>query len=450
MTQKELASFYTNVEAKRELFLKELSDFCRQPSISMEGRGMAEMAELCRASMEKIGALAEVIDWTNSFPFVIGEIGSGERTLLMYNHYDVMPEGDLSRWHSPPFEPARRDGKLFCRGVSDNKGNILARLQAIQLYRQTVGELPVRIRFIIEGEEELGSPHLQDFAVAHRSQLEADGCLYEGGSIDEAGRPLLYLGVKGMCSLELACDSEHQELHSQWGGVVSNPAKRLIQAVNSLVDDQGRPGIDGIWDYVQPPSEAEISLLEKIPFDAEAIQSRLGVNNLRGDSLALHALLFEPTCNINGLASGHLVAGARNIVPAQAVAKIDLRLVPDLTPELILKLLRHHLDRRGFTEIKITPFSAGRWARTPLDAPIVQATTQAMQATYQIEPVIYPSNPASGPMSIFTQDLGIPCVTVGVAYPGSNIHGPNEHIIEDLYIRGIQCIGEIIHRFGQS
>jgi acetylornithine deacetylase/succinyl-diaminopimelate desuccinylase-like protein len=368
--------------------------------------------------------------------------------MLVYNHYDVQPPDPLDEWESPPFEPTIRDGRLYARGVADDKGDLLCRLQAIEAYREAVGPLPLRLRFLIEGEEEIGSPHLAPFAEAHADLLEADGCLWETGSKDSARRPVLDLGVKGICYVELETRTADSDLHSMWGGVIPNAAWRLVWALNSLKDGKGRIVVDGLMDRVRLPTESEREHLATLPFDEEKIRQIFGfedyVEGLHGIKLLVRHF-YEPTCTISGLHSGYIGEGAKTVLPNAAVAKVDFRLVPDLTPGLVLELLREHLDRRGFEDVQITYLNGLMPARSAMDSEFVQACVEAAGATYGRQPIIYPNSPGSGPLHTLCQ--GMPAVMAGVAHTDSRLHAPNENIYLQDYFEGIRFVGELIGRF---
>lgn len=445
--------FNAYIEDNAERFIEELKEFCRQPSISTQNVGLEEMAELVRARLERLGAEVRLMPVDDGPVVVFAELGQGERTLLIYNHYDVQPPDPLEEWESPPFEPAIREGKFYARGAADNKGNLLARIQAIETYRAAFGELPLRIKFVVEGEEEVGSPHLTSFAAAHQAILAADGCLWESGGKDEAERFVISLGLKGIAYLELRARGAKSDLHSSLATIVPNPAWRLVWALSTLKDEDDHITIDGFMDHVAEPSAADMNILEAIPFEEEKIKENFGIPGfIRGLSgvEALKKHLYEPTCTICGFRSGYIEEGSKTVLPSTATAKLDFRLVPNLTPELVLQLLRQHLDRRGFENIEIVPGVGERSARAPLDAPIAQAAVAAAEAVYGQRPVIYPTMAGSGPMYPLSEALGIPAVLAGIGHPDANVHAPNENIRLADYFEGIGYIGELIRHFGAA
>ncbi len=445
-----MEKFNTYIEANAERFIEELKEFCRQPSIAAQGIGLEEMSRLVQARLEKLGAEVRLMPVNGGPPVIYAELGKGQRTLLLYNHYDVQPPDPLDLWDSEPFDPQIREGVFYARGVADNKGDLLARLQAIEAYLATQGELPLKIKCFIEGEEEVGSPHLASFAAEHTHLLTADGCLWEGGHKDESGRPTIALGLKGIMYLELRVHGAKSDLHSSLATIVPNPAWRLVWALSTLKDENDNILVDGLMDHVAEPTATEMEMLAAIPFEEEKMRANFGIPHFIRGLTGVEALkkhLYEPTCTICGLKAGYTGEGAKTVLPNTAVVKLDFRLVPNLEPDLVVKLLRQHLDKRGFTDIEVVPISGLHPAKASPDAPIVKAAIAAAQAVYGQRPVVYPLMAGSGPMYPLTQALGIPALAAGVGHAESNLHAPNENIRLEDYFQGIRFVGELIHRF---
>jgi acetylornithine deacetylase/succinyl-diaminopimelate desuccinylase-like protein len=443
-----MEEFVSYVDANRDRFLAELRDLCAQPSIAAQGTGLEETASLVERRLKALGAEVQRFVIDGSPPVLYAELGHGDKTMLVYNHYDVQPPDPLDEWDSPPFEPEVRDGRFYARGVADDKGDLLCRLQAIEAYQAAFGQLPLCIKFIIEGEEEVGSPHLDAFAEQHPDFLKADGCLWETGNKDVTRRTVLTLGVKGICYVELTVETAIRDLHSAWGGIIPNAAWRLVWALNTLKDEDDHILVDGMMDHVRQPTEDELARLAALPFDEEQEREGFGfsdyVRGLTGvDLLVKH--FYEPTCTICGLKSGYIQEGLKTVLPYAAMAKVDFRLVPDLTPALVLELLRAHLDRRGFQDIGVTLRGGLMPARSPLDAPFVQACVAACEATYGEEPIIYPTSPGSGPLYALSRQT--PAVMAGVGNADSRLHAPNENVYLQDYFEGIRFVGELIRRF---
>ena len=424
----------------RDRYLRELQEFCRMPSIIAQGIGIEETAAWVSGRLGQAGFASRVISVAGGAPVVYGEIGSGRKTLMIYNHYDVQPPEPLDLWDSGPFDAEIRDGRIWARGVSDNKGPWMARVHAFEAYQNLVGELPFRIKWIVEGEEEIGSPNLGRFVEENRSLLEgADACLWEGGRRDGAGRPVFSLGMKGICYLGLSVSGASSDLHSMNAPIVENPAWRLIWALASLKDENENITVDGLMDHVADPNDEEWDFLRGIPFDEEQAKQDFGIAEfLKGatGTDVVKQLLFDPTCTICGFESGYNGPGPKTVLPNAAAAKVDFRLVPDLNPDLVLQLVRAHLDRRGYHDVQVE-ILAQLWPyRSQVDHPWVQASLAAAREVFAAEPVVYPSSAGGGPMYQLCGTFGIPGISGGgVGNPHSNLHAPNENIFVEDYMR---------------
>lgn len=450
MTAARFDAFDRHVRSRGPRYVDELKELVRQPSVSAQDMGIEETARMVLDRTREAGIAATIERAPDGPATIVGEIGEGDRTLLVYDHYDVQPPDPLDEWDSPPFEPVERDGYLFGRGVSDNKGNLLARLQAIEAYRATVGDLPLRIRVLFEGEEEVGAPHLGAFVERYADRLRADGCLWEAGYKDAGGRPTISLGLKGIAYFELRVRAIRKDAHSSLATILPNAAWRLIWALASLKDEDDRIAIDGLMDHVRRPDAADLALLAMLPDDEAALRSIHGVDRfvrgLAGNELRLKHF-FEPTCTVCGIASGYLGPGAKTVLPAFASAKLDMRLVPDLTPELVARLLREHLDRRGFGDVEIVAIHGDLPSRWPASSTAARAAVAALRATYGVEPVVYPIMAGSGPMAEVCDRLGIPAAGFGAGHAGSANHAPNENIAVADYIDHIRAFGRFLHAF---
>lgn len=449
-----MESFDHYLEQHRSEFIEELITFCGQPSIAATGEGIAEMAELVRTKLVKLGAEVQMLQVAPGAPNIIyGSLGRGDKTLLIYNHYDVQPADPLELWDSPPFEPTLRDGKLYGRGVSDNKGNIMYRLQAIRAWLETVGDLPFKINWFIEGEEETGSPHLEPFCMANAHLLQADGCLWEMGGVDEAGRPVLTLGAKGLLYVELSVQSLAGDQHSSLGTIAPNAAWRLTWALSTLKAPDETILIDGLMDHVAPPDETDLALLRTIPFEEAQMMANLGINRWVGGVSGFEAIkrhLTQPTCTICGLESGYTGQGQKTVLPAKARAKVGFRLVPDLEPELVAGLLRRHLDSHGFEDIHIDILGSEHPGKSSPEAGVVQAAIAAARTAYENhQPVVYPLSAGTGPVWPIAVAHGTPLVGFGASYPGTNLHAPNENVRLVDYFQAMRMMGRFIAEFGK-
>lgn len=430
--------------------IDELGRLCAQPSVGAQNWGLTECAAMVGEMLESRGFSVNIMS-TNGAPVVFGErSGNSDKTLLIYNHYDVQPPEPLELWDSPPFELTRRDDKYYARGISDDKGHITSRLHAIDAILAQQGDLPCSIKFIIEGEEETSSTNLYSFIENNQELLQADACLWEFGGVDFRDVPMQYLGLRGICYVELSVETANVDTHSGIGGsIFPNAAWRLTWALNSLKDENEHIKIPGFYDDIVPPSERDIDYLRSLPDIAEDYKKRFGVKSfLHGitGGVDLHkSEYFQPTCTICGLNSGYQGPGSKTVLPAKASAKIDFRLVPDQKPGRILKLLREHLDREGFEDIKIEFLGGEPAARTDPDDPFVKMVIQSAEPVYGQQMQIIPMIGGSGPNHPFIHLLKLPVVTAGVGYPGSNAHAPNENIRLDLYIKHAKHVARIIN-----
>jgi acetylornithine deacetylase/succinyl-diaminopimelate desuccinylase-like protein len=366
----------------------------------------------------------------------------------------VQPPEPLERWVSPAFEPTARDGKLYARGVADNKGNLMLRLQAIESWLATEGELPITINFLVEGEEEIGSVHLEQFCHQYADLLRADGCLWETGGRNALEHPAINCGAKGICYVELVARGASHDLHSSNATVVPNPAWRLTWALSTLKTPDERILIPGFYDRVRPPSAADLRALESVPLDDEALLADFGISDFLGGVRGIERLkthLFSPTCTICGLVSGYTGEGSKTVLPSEARAKIDFRMVPDQDPNEIVKSLRAHLDANGFSDIEILEFGHERAARSPTDALPTRAMAAAIREVYGQNPIIYPTMAGTGPMYPVCEALGTPVTSgCGTGYQGSLVHAPNENIRIADYWDAMRCMGAFIRAFAQS
>ncbi|CAN5684679.1 M20/M25/M40 family metallo-hydrolase [soil metagenome] len=441
------------VDGSREKLLGELNEFLRMPSISAredETGGFRDCARWVAGKLEEAGAKASIME-TEGHPVVYAEVGSGESTLLSYGHYDVQPPEPLELWESDPFEPTIRDRGLYARGVADDKGDVLARIQALRLYIEEHGPLPFKLKFLIEGEEEIGSPNLAPFVRSNADLLSADACLWEGSMKDEAGRPMIFCGTKGMAYVELRARGASHDLHSMYGGIAPNPVWRLVQALRTIKDENGEITLDGLDALAEEPSEKDLDAIERIVFDDDALRASWDVEALDrglGGQDALREMLLRPTANIAGIQAGYTGPGTKTIVPSEAFVKMDFRLVAGQSPGPVLELIRSHLRKRGFDDIEVVDLHGVEPARTPVDSPIVNTALQTWQDLGEDETIVYPTIGGSGPTSLMVAELGIPTIMTGsVANTGSRLHSPNECIRLDDYFEAISYFARFFERF---
>lgn len=442
------------IENNLDSNLAELSTYVAQPSISAQNIGLKECAELVKGMLEKRGFQVEIMK-TEGAPVVFAERkGQSDKTLLIYNHYDVQPPEPLELWDSPPFKPEIRDGKMYGRGVSDDKSHLTARLFAIDALLAEEGELPCNIKFIIEGEEETASEHLHAFVTDNLEKLKADACIWEFGGVDHREVPMQYLGLRGICYVELSAESLGTDVHSGLGGsILPNAAWRLTWALSSLKGVDERILIPGFYDDVIPPSDRDRELMGKLPDVADEYKNRFGVKNFikgltGGNDLKIEEV-FTPTCTICGLNSGYQGPGSKTVQPAKASAKVDFRLVPNQRPTDILKKLRAHLDTQGFSDVKIEFLGGEAAARTDPDDPFVKIVVDSAVDTFGMRMEIVPMIGGSGPNYPFIHDLKLPVVTMGHGYPDTKAHAPNENIRLDLYLKHAKQMTRVIKEFSK-
>ena len=441
------------LESNLDSSLAELSRLCAQPSVAAQNLGMQECAELVGEMLKQRDFSVEIMP-TDGAPVVYAERkGKLDKTLMFYNHYDVQPPEPLEEWESPPFEPAIRDGKMYARGVSDDKGHIVSRLHAIDAILDSEGELPCNIKFVIEGEEETSSVHLHEFIEVNQAKLAADACIWEFGGVDHREVPIQFLGMRGICYVELSVRTADIDAHSGLGGsIFPNAAWRLIWALRSIKGTDERIRLPGHYDDIVPPSPRDRELMEALPEISDELKERYGVdyflNGLTGGVELRLAEVFEPTCTICGFTSGYQGEGGKTVLPAFASAKVDFRLVPNQRPENVLISLRNFLDEGGFQDVEINYLGGEPPARTDLDDPFVALVIRTAEPVYNHPMQITPMIGGSGPNFPFIHILNLPVATAGVGYPGSQAHAPNENMRIDLYLKGAEHIVRIIQEFG--
>ena len=442
----------TYLEQHMDDSIAELSRLAAQPSVAAQNWGLAECAALVADMLKKRGFAVDVIA-TDGAPVVFAERkGRSDKTLLFYNHYDVQPPEPLELWETPPFEPTLRDGKLYARGVSDDKSHITYRLLAIDALLATDGELPCNIKFAVEGEEEVSSVHLKDFVKNNAARLKADACIWEFGGVDHEETPIQHAGLRGICYVELSVETASQDVHSGLGGsIFPNAAWRLVWALSTLKGPDERIRLPGHYDTVRPPSARDRELMAALAETAEEYKTRYGIKEfLHGltDGVELRlAEVFEPTCTICGLTSGYQGSGSKTVQPARASAKVDFRLVPDQTPEQVLKALRQHLDAEGFPDVQINFLGGESPARTDPDDPFLALVVETARPVYGKPMQVVPMVGGSGPNHIFSHYLKVPIATAGLGYPGTQAHAPNENIRLDLYLKAAKHIARVMKAF---
>jgi acetylornithine deacetylase/succinyl-diaminopimelate desuccinylase-like protein len=432
-------------------FIAETIRLCKQPSVSARKEGTRECSKLVAQILERHGFAVQSFE-TAGDPVIVGHMdGKSERTLLLYNHYDVQPPEPLDLWTTPPFEPTLRDGALYARGADDDKGEFMARLAAVEAVRAAHGgELPCGITFVVEGQEEIGSPHIAQFVKEHLDLLKCQASIWEEGGIDQEGNPWTALGDRGILGVELAVDTMGRDAHSGNAHILPSAAWRLLRALACLKDSDEKILIPGFYDAIKPPSPGDLELFEAMPDRETWLRDTFGVTTFVGELTGkdLERAVFNPTCNIQGITTGYQGEGMKTVIPARATAKVDFRLLPDQDPDDIFKKLRAHLDAQGFEDVSVTWLGAMWPHKAEADDPFIQLTARTAEATYGRPYLIIPLNGGSSPTYAFAKPLGgIPIVTAGVNYGNNKAHAPDEHVRLIDFLNAARHIARIVDGF---
>ncbi|MCS7094920.1 MAG: M20/M25/M40 family metallo-hydrolase [Thaumarchaeota archaeon] len=441
---------WRRIKENEGVYVGRLKRLLEKSGVSATGEGIEEASSVTRELMSEVGLRTETLD-TGGYPAVFGEAKEERHgTLLFYNHYDVQPPDPVELWESPPFSPSVRAGRVFARGSADNKGNLVARLCAVEAVREVAGELPVNVKFLAEGEEEIGSPNLPMLVRSRGYLLEADACLWEMSHIDDKDRPVISLGVKGLVYLELVARRRGGDLHSSWGAVSVNPAWRLMGALGLIADVFGTPKLAELNEDVDLDPKF-LKLIEESDYDFREIEEGAGelIPTVRGDVReALKRLTMMPVVNVCGIHSGYTGKGSKTVLPSEAFAKVDVRLVPRMRPEKVIESVRRALRAGGYGDIEVKQLGGSYpAARTAPESPFAEAVAQTARVAFEKEPVVLPSMQGSGPMYLFTEVLGQPCVLAGVSRRDSRYHAPNENLRIDDYLRGIFHVSLLMLNF---
>jgi len=441
------------VKAEVPQAIEDLRRLVRIPSVAAQRTGIPETVRVVGDLLRAEGGRVTVLEHAGANPVVVGEFeGRSPRTLLFYNHYDVQPAEPLEEWTVPPFDVTLRDGKVLGRGVADNKGDLMTRIAALRALRAVRGGLPCRVKFLIEGEEEVSSPHLGAITRAHTDLLRADACIWEYGERDPKERKHIVCGMKGICYLQLEARTAAVDLHSAFGAVFEGAAFRLVWALSTFKDQRGRVQISGHYDRVRRPTPAEDEVIRQIPPDVvEEIQKQAGVAGMIGGvdgPDAVRQLLMTPTCTICGIWGGYTLEGSKTVLPRVARAKVDFRLVPDQDPHEVARNVRRHLDAGGFTDIHVTVLGAEFPWRTSLADPFVGLVRDCVKEATGREVLVYPTSAGTGPAYDVGPVLGIPLVSAGSGYWSTRAHAPDENIRASDFQETILLMAHIMERFG--
>jgi len=443
------------IDSSRDKFVEKLRALCRQPSVSAQNFGLSETAEMVSRFLTVTGFTVEQFSPSKGPPVVFAELASetGRRTLVFYNHYDVQPVEPVELWKNPPFSATLEEGRVYARGASDNKGNIVSRLMAINAFLKARGDVPCNIKWAIEGEEEIGSPHFSEFITRYKDRLTGESAIWEFGGLDYDDRPLVTLGLKGMLYVEFKVQTALKDSHSAGAAVVENPAWRLVRMLDTITNEDGRILVEGWYDDIKPFTSEELEVIRAMPLEEHSIRDELGVKNFLFGLTGFEfkkAFYGNPTANIAGIWSGYTGPGHKTVLPSVAQAKMDFRLVPNQDPVKLAGKLKQHLVRHGFDDVEVNLQAQNPAARTPTDSPIAKIAARTGREVFHKEPVTLVTSAASGPMHYFTNTLGLPTVAIGCNHAKSNTHAPNENQRVDVFVQGSKWIARVIEEFAKA
>lgn len=449
--------------------ISDLQVLIRQPSISATNQGLDECAILILKMMDKAGIKSELLHLDlkdqvdnrtiNRIPHVVyGEVRSkanpNGKTILFYNHYDVQPVDPIDKWNEDPFSGKLIGNLIFGRGSSDDKGELITRLKAVEFFLKQTGDVPCNIKFLIEGEEEIGSPNLIAYLQKYREKLKADLVIWESGYIDRNNRAIVSLGQKGILNVEIKVHGPSRDVHSGLAVAIENPAWKLIKLLTLLYDNNGKILIKGWYDEVKPLSEEEMQLIANDPFNEEAFKNEYGIKKFLNDQSSYDvkkALAVEPSCNISGIISGYTNSGIKTILPSTASVKIDFRLVPNMDPKYQYEKLLRYIRSKGYSERDVTiDYLSGEPAfRTSLNNEYVRLIVEVASKIFD-GVILNISSSGTGPMYVFKDVLNVDSICIGSTILPNRMHSPNEYTIVDLLNRGTKCFIELIKKISGS
>ncbi len=447
-----MAEVQKYIDQELTRFQSELFDFLRIPSVSARSEHVPDIrsaAAWVADRMTDAGLQASVLD-TPGHPVVLGEwreAGPDAPTLLIYGHYDVQPPEPLDEWTSPAFEPTVREGNLYARGSSDDKGQLFLHIKALESRLKGTGSLPVNVVVLAEGEEEIGSPNLVPFVEAHKDRLACDAVVISDSSMFAQGLPSLLFSLRGLAYFEIRVRGPAGDLHSgTYGGAVVNPGNTLAHIVASLKDPDGRIAIPGFYDDVMEWDEETRDALRALPFDLDGFQKEVGAPGLNGEPgfSLLERIWIRPTCDVNGMLCGYTGEGAKTVLPARAMAKVSFRLVPDQTPSRVKELLEAHVAAVAPPEVdvQIVELHGGRPWKAELEGPFFESARRALEKAFGTPPVLTGEGGSIPIVVDFQEILHAPVLLMGFAPPGANMHAPNEWIPLENFEKGIRAVAD--------
>ncbi len=446
------------IEANSQRFQDDLMKLLRIPSVSADSAhkdDVQQAADWLTAHLGEMGLAAEQID-TDGHPLVYAESPPvpGAPVALVYGHYDVQPPDPLDLWETPPFEPTVRDGNVYARGASDDKGQMLTHVKSLEAWSKAADSLPLQVKVLIEGEEEVGSANLEKFLADNAAKLACDCVVISDTAQFAPGIPAITYGLKGIAYLELRLTGPNRDLHSGvFGGAVTNPANALAQILDKLIDDQGRIQIPGFYDNVVPLEDREREQWKDLPFDQQEFENELDVDGVTGEAgyTTLERRWARPTFDINGLTSGYQGEGAKTVLPSKASAKFSFRLVPNQDPKQVADSLRAFLPTLlppGIT-MELIEYHGGAGIAFPLDSPMMDAASEAIEVGFGKRPVFMREGGSIPIVSSFSQHLGAEVLLLGWGQNDDNLHSPNEKFSLEAFQQGIRTSAALWDRLGQ-
>jgi acetylornithine deacetylase/succinyl-diaminopimelate desuccinylase-like protein len=438
------------VERQKQRFVAELADLVRIPSVSALPEHKDDVRRCAQAfvrALNNVGITETRIFETDGHPVVYGEwLGApGAPTALVYGHYDVQPVDPIDEWVHPPFSGIVIGDVIHGRGTADDKGQLVMHIKAAEAHFRLAGRLPLNIKYVFEGEEEIGSVHFEQFLREERDRLAADVVVVSDTEMFAPDLPAIGYGLRGLCYLEVEVRGPSRDLHSgTYGGAVANPANVLCRLLADLKDELGTVTAPGFYDDVRELTSDERAEFARLPFDERAMREEIGVRALDGEPAfhPLERMWARPTLDINGMWSGFTGEGSKTIIPARATAKLSCRLVPNQDPDRIADLIESHLQQQSppSVEVAVRRMHGGRPVLTPLSHPAVGAASSSLQRAFGIQPVFTRVGGSIPPVASFQEILGIPSVLMGVALAEDRYHAPNEHFELENFYRGILSV----------
>ena len=437
-----------------------LFDLLRQPSISTDPAHVNDMRACAEWLAERLRAIgltrAEVME-TGGHPVVYGEWrdAPGAPTVLVYGHYDVQPADPLELWETPPFQPTEREGRVYARGATDDKGQFMTHINAVEALLATAGQLPVNVKFLIEGEEEVGSPHMDAFIEAHRDLLAADVAVVSDSPMFGRGQPSLCYGLRGITYLEISVTTAARDLHSgAYGGAVPNPILALASMLGACKAPDGRITVPGFYDDVAPLTDEERAAMAALPFDEEALKQELGLTALPGEPgySVRERLWARPTLDAHGVWGGFTGQGSKTVIPNQAHAKLSCRLVPNQDPARVADLIEAHLQsvRPTGAQVVVRRLGLGDPVITPLDHPATRAAARALEVGFGAIPLFTREGGSIPVVATIARLLGAPTILAGFGLPDEPLHAPNEHFDLDNYHNGARTAVALLAELSEA